>query len=225
MQTIEEVAANIEAACKKATLAMADIPEPLRSEGLAELVENVQKWLLPLSNPERSFSGLNSDTSPLPPPTEAVTSLLSLFPAGLTMKEIVAQLAGKFQTSSPEPEKILYATMKRLRVTGAVVDIGGRYKNAANATIEPVAPQLPETPVSTEATILHRVFHFFITRNYQGATVEEISKGTNTPEASLRHLFSSSHPHIFQSEKINGNLNRWFLKPEFKPAVRSGETT
>ncbi len=226
MQTIEEVAALIEDACKKASVAMADIPEPLRSQGLAELVESVQKWLLPFKAtgplavvPVVPVVAVQGEESPqvddrnLPPPTEALLKVLRDNPNGLTLRQVVSGLDGKFSTTSPEPQNVLYTAIKRLRLKKVIVERRGLLSLAPEQRTLEVRAEQP-TGQFTTGTTLHRVRDFFTANGNTPATVEAISVATDVPEASLRHLFNTRYPHHFVSEKIHGNLNLWRAKPE-----------
>ena len=217
MKTIEDVAAMIETACKQAATAMADIPEPLRSQGLAELVDNVQKWLMPLKGAETIPAAPQnhaSDAEPrpqwlLPTPTNALLQLLREFPNGLTLKQVIANLEGRFQSISKKPENILYGTIKRLKESLVMYEEDGilRLMPARAVHISHATP----VQKFLDGPIFNRVHAFFKARNFAPATVEEIAVATDTPEASLRHMFNTRHPEYFRAEKIHGNLNRWYM--------------
>ncbi len=56
----------------------------------------------------------------LPLPSEAVCALLAQHTEGLTSKDIIAGVTGKFRTSSTQPVKLLYSTLQTLKRTGKI---------------------------------------------------------------------------------------------------------
>lgn len=56
--------------------------------------------------------------SPLPSPSTAIKQLLSQYPSGLQLSDIVSLTRGKFETSSDNPEHIIRTTIGNLRRTG-----------------------------------------------------------------------------------------------------------
>lgn len=65
-------------------------------------------------------------------------------------------------------------------------------------------------PVFTIGTNRDRIESFLRSRNNKAATVEEISRVTHVPEASIRHLFSTRYPGAFEAIEVPGSrLKHW----------------
>ncbi len=64
-------------------------------------------------------------------------------------------------------------------------------------------------------TNFQRIEAFLRSRNNEPATIEEIKKATGIPEPSIRHLFSTRFPGLFQKVETKGaRLKRWKLKKD-----------
>ncbi len=87
----------------------------LRAEMTEEIIGTLSALLGRLETPETGAQQQPKNTgNDLPAPTHAVKQLLTLFPEGLTRLEMIARLDGRFQTTSPEPKKLLKSVVNNL---------------------------------------------------------------------------------------------------------------
>lgn len=128
VRAVEQVMEEMKLAYQRASVALAEIPDPLRAAAIREIKGMAVDWAVETDGQAGGADVTvgKAQSSTLPNATRAIYAILEKHKEGLTGEQIHDALRGGIQTNG-KAERVISSTLSNLKSEGKLLLAGGRY--------------------------------------------------------------------------------------------------